>query len=92
MVKGEAVDIGMVAVQAVPLEPVVHESQTGPLSPARSAATLCMSCIAGTIVGYGFPVRSTMPKSKFSWSPTRPLAGSSTYWNQSSPTRAGVSS
>src|ERR1700735_3171282 len=92
MVKGDTVDDGMLAVQDTPDPLCAHESQTGPLSPVSSAITPCIICMADTISGYGSPSTSIMPKSSFSPSPARPLAGSSTYWNHSSPTRAGVSS
>ena len=92
MVKGDVVEDGMLAVQDVPALPAAHESQIGPLSPVSSATTLCMSCTAATICGYGAPLTLIIPKSSFSPSGARPFAGSSTYWNQSSPTSAGVSS
>ena len=62
MVKGDAVDDGMSAVQVTPEVPVAHESQTGPLSPVSSAMTPCMSCVAATMVGYGLPLTSIMPE------------------------------
>src|SRR5271156_2253905 len=83
---------GMYASHDTPEPVLVHESQMGPESPYWSATTACIIETADTMVGYGLPLTSIMPKLSFSPSPVRPLTGSSTYWNQSSPTSQGASS